>query len=57
MKTSYQSGQRRNLRRKGKKDFDVKKEAKVSVIDKEDGDLTDKAVVEGLDTSKIGEQK
>ena len=42
---------------KGKKDFDVKKEAKVSVIDKEDGDLTDKAVVEGLDTSKIGEQK
>ena len=37
--------------RKGKKDFDVKKEVKVSVIDKEDGDLTDKAVVEGLDTN------
>ena len=56
MKTSYQSGQRRNLR-KGKKDFDVKKEAKVSVIDKEDGDLTDKAVVEGLDTSKSANKK
>uniref|UniRef100_UPI00397CC712 immunoglobulin-like domain-containing protein n=2 Tax=Bacillus cereus group TaxID=86661 RepID=UPI00397CC712 len=43
---------------KDKKDFDVKKEAKVKVIDKEDGDLTDKAVVEGtLELDKTGEQK
>ncbi|MDA1508491.1 DUF5011 domain-containing protein [Bacillus cereus group sp. TH36-2LC] len=43
---------------KDKKDFDVKKEAKVKVIDKEDGDLTDKAVVEGtVELDKTGEQK
>ncbi|MEX3422707.1 hypothetical protein H0911_28065, partial [Bacillus sp. HSTU-bmb18] len=43
---------------KGKKDLDVKKEINVKVTDKEDGDLTDKAVVEGtVDTNKVGEQK
>ena len=36
----------------------MKKEINVKVTDKEDGDLTDKAVVEGIiDTNKIGEQK
>ncbi|MED4384705.1 DUF5011 domain-containing protein, partial [Bacillus mobilis] len=43
---------------KDKKDFDVKKEAKVKVIDAEDGNLTDKAVVEGtVELDKTGEQK
>ncbi len=42
---------------KDKKDFDVKKEAKITITDKEDGDLTDQAKVEGLEIDKVGEQK
>ncbi|WP_239659576.1 immunoglobulin-like domain-containing protein, partial [Bacillus cereus] len=42
---------------KDKKNFDVKKEAKVTITDKEDGDLTDQAKVEGLEIDKVGEQK
>ena len=33
------------------------KKAKVTITDKEDGDLTDQAKVEGLEIDKVGEQK
>ncbi|MGR5909312.1 hypothetical protein ACT7C4_02325 [Bacillus pacificus] len=35
----------------------MKKEAKVTVIDKEDGDLTDQAEVKDFDIKTVGEQK